>query len=100
MEDDVGNVRFHAIAAAPRGFSGPTCKAGCPIHPSMNDDLARLKPSAHVGVATADSQGNRSITFGRSLYMIIELGKVTEETQNQEHIMGGFDFGVYREIVG
>jgi hypothetical protein len=30
--------------------------------------------------------------------MIIELGKVTEETQNQEVVLGGFDHMIYREI--
>jgi hypothetical protein len=30
--------------------------------------------------------------------MIIELGKVTEETQNQDVVVGGFDHAIYREI--
>jgi hypothetical protein len=58
--------------------------------------LTHAKLSVQVADATADSKQKVQSHYGRSLHMIIELGKVTEETQNQTVVPDGIDFFHYR----
>ena len=63
----------------------------------VQNGLTGTHRSAQVGDATAD--GRQSGQFiRRSIHMIIELGKVTEETQNQVVVPHGIDFADFRVI--
>jgi hypothetical protein len=75
-----------------------------PSHPASRNfgnegSLTLLILSAHLAVATADSK-QRSITFRRSLHMIVELGKVTKETQEISQPLGAPDHVHYQYPFG